>query len=348
MLRRKNNKLRTDNHFNVMKKLVVEGGDDEKRHYPPGHPASVRQSSKHNLTHLTKPENCQPKLDSDNERKRHLWEQITCEHPTFVQPTHQHSPNSRFLPLSGEIGSHCQTLSFLLDANRIPERQRCNSRQSLPLSTQSVWSFKSLFMCRARTGLLRPFKGPHLLDHLQLLKEGSDEMQNQSREYTLPRRRSILSERVDSRKHEKRPGVGCEGLPSSKTLRYRNHGRIPVSRQVSWVRIVNGIDKNVTETSETISFDYLEHRVAGKPVAKAKPQSKPTVTLSPVSIPVRERNWTDINPGKFRQDYFTVSKAMIRLLRHDPSIAREDDGAVRFDDIMEKSRQSSMVVRNGQ
>ena len=41
--------------------------------------------------------------------------------------------------------------------------------------------------------------------------------------------RSIPSERVDSRKHENRPGLGCEGLPSSKTLRYRNHGRIPVS-----------------------------------------------------------------------------------------------------------------------
>ena len=27
---------------------------------------------------------------------------------------------------------------------------------------------------------------------------------------------------------------------------------------------------------------------------------------------------------------------MIRILRHDPSIPREDDGAVRFDDIMEK------------
>ena len=40
---------------------------------------------------------------------------------------------------------------------------------------------------------------------------------------------------------------------------------------------------------------------------------------------------------------------MIRLLRHDPSIPREDDGAIRFDDIMEKnSRQSSMVLRNGQ
>ena len=32
---------------------------------------------------------------------------------------------------------------------------------------------------------------------------------------------------------------------------------------------------------------------------------------------------------------FAVSQAMIRLMRHDQSIPREDDGAVRFDDIME-------------
>ena len=31
-----------------------------------------------------------------------------------------------------------------------------------------------------------------------------------------------------------------------------------------------------------------------------------------------------------------MSKAMIRLLRHDQSVPREDDRAVRFDDIMEE------------
>ena len=61
-------------------------------------------------------------------------------------------------------------------------------------------------------------------------------------------------------------------------------------RTVSWVRIVNGIDKYVTETSETISLENVEHRVTKKPVTKAKPQPKPTVTLSPISLLVRERN----------------------------------------------------------
>ena len=55
-----------------------------------------------------------------------------------------------------------------------------------------------------------------------------------------------------------------------------------------------------------------------------------------LKIPHRERKWIDINPERFRQDCFAVSKFMIRLLRHDQSISREDDGAVRFDDIMDE------------
>ena len=107
-------------------------------------------------------------------------------------------------------------------------------------------------------------------------------------------------------------------------------------RTVSWVQIVNGINKYVTGTSETISLESVEHRVTGKLVAKARPQLKPAMTLSPISIPIRERKWTDINPEKFHEDCFAVSKAMIRLLRHDSSIPREDDRALRFVDLMEE------------
>ena len=93
---------------------------------------------------------------------------------------------------------------------------------------------------------------------------------------------------------------------------------------------MNGIDKFVTETSETISLENVEHRVTGKLVAKAKPQPKPTVTLSSISISGCERHWIDTNPERFRQHCFALSKPIIRLLRHDPSIPREDDGAIRF------------------
>ena len=102
-----------------------------------------------------------------------------------------------------------------------------------------------------------------------------------------------------------------------------------------WFRIVNGIIKYVTETSETISLENVEHRATGKLVAKARPRPKLGVTLSPISIPFHERKWIDINPQRFRQDCFAVSKVMIRLLRHGTSSPREDNEAVRFDDFVE-------------
>ena len=106
-------------------------------------------------------------------------------------------------------------------------------------------------------------------------------------------------------------------------------------RTVSWVRIVNGINKYVTETSEEIPVASVGERSTGKPVAKARPRPTPTLTLSPVPIPYRERKWIDTELGKFSQSCFEVSKLMIRLLRHDESVPQED-GAVRFDDLAEK------------
>ena len=116
----------------------------------------------------------------------------------------------------------------------------------------------------------------------------------------------------------------------------------------SWVRIVNGINEYVIETSETISLENAEHRATGRPVAKARPRLKLAVTLSSISIPLRERKWIDVIPERFRQDCFEVSKAMIRLLRHHPSIPREDDGAVLLTTLWKNSRHSLMVLRNGQ
>ena len=97
---------------------------------------------------------------------------------------------------------------------------------------------------------------------------------------------------------------------------------------------MNGINTYVNETLETISLESVEHRVTGKLVAKATPQLKLAVTLSPISI--LERKWIHINPEMFHEHYFEVSKAMIRLLLHGSSIPREDDGAVRLDDLMEE------------
>ena len=106
-------------------------------------------------------------------------------------------------------------------------------------------------------------------------------------------------------------------------------------RTVSWVRMVNGINKYVTETSEEISVGKRwEQEVHGKPVAKAKPRPMPTLTLTHVSTPHRERRSIDVDPGKYSQGCFEVSKFLITLLRHDDTVPREDDGAVRFDDLI--------------
>ena len=139
-------------------------------------------------------------------------------------------------------------------------------------------------------------------------------MKKSFREYTLPR-----SEPASQR-------YGIEVMIESL---FRD-------RTVSWVRIVKGINKYVTETSENISLASVKLRVPGKLVAKTRPQLKPAVTLSLISIPIRERTWIDVNPARFREDCLAVSKAMIRLLRHNPSILREDYGTERFDDIMEE------------
>ena len=168
--------------------------------------------------------------------------------------------------------------------------------------------------------------------------EGPNEMKNLCRECTLSRCEKASRAGGWVLGNAKiGPVLDVKGLSSS-----RRHG-IEISIEslfqegtASWVRIVNGIDKYVTETSETIYLENVEHRAKRKPVAKARPRPKLGVTLSPISLPTRDRKWIDINPWRFRQDCFAVSKVMIRLLRHGTSIPREDDGAVRFDDFVEE------------
>ena len=127
---------------------------------------------------------------------------------------------------------------------------------------------------------------------IKLDEEGPDEMKNLRREYTLPRSEEASRVRgwilgntkvgpvldVKVCVHQRRYGI--EILIESL---FRD-------RTVSWVRIVNGINKYVSETSETISLENDEHRVTVKLVAKAKPQAKPAVTLSPISIPSVQEN----------------------------------------------------------
>ena len=116
--------------------------------------------------------------------------------------------------------------------------------------------------------------------------EAPDEMKgSMSRVHLTSKRGIVPRKRVDPWKHENRPNSGCEV--------WYHAGRYGVQimieslfpdRTVSWVRIVNGINKYVTETSEEIHITSVEKRGSRKPVAKAKPRPKPALILSPVSI----------------------------------------------------------------
>ena len=79
---------------------------------------------------------------------------------------------------------------------------------------------------------------------------------------------------------------------------------------------------------------------------------KSKITLTPVSVSLRERKWVDVSPGSYDHECYVISKAMTRLLRHDQNIPQETDGAVKYEDIVEefnkrKKRGASQWSLNG-
>ena len=74
----------------------------------------------------------------------------------------------------------------------------------------------------------------------------------------------------------------------------------------------------------------------GQPVAKAKPKqtssSRPSSTTT--SIPYQERIWIDVEPRALDKKCVGVATLMIRLLRNDDSVHREEDGAVKRQDLV--------------
>ena len=56
----------------------------------------------------------------------------------------------------------------------------------------------------------------------------------------------------------------------------------------------------------------------------------PTTSFSTVTLPYHQRQWIDVESGKFDKNRIEVSKKLIRLLRHDQTVPQEEDGAVEF------------------
>ena len=115
------------------------------------------------------------------------------------------------------------------------------------------------------------------------IEEGSEVMQTACREYTQPRNLKTSRPRVDSFEYENRPSLGCENLVFTKDVYCIDImiESLCKDQTVSWVRIVNGINKYVTETSEEIPIENVQLFIStGRLVAKAKPRPKPVVNLS--------------------------------------------------------------------
>ena len=123
--------------------------------------------------------------------------------------------------------------------------------------------------------------------------EEGQQMQHLCREYTMPRNEKKTRVRGWFRKNT-RIGPVLNVKVCHHDVRYSIEVQLPSMFQdhtVSWVRIVNCVDKHVTESMPTAEEEDI---ASGKPIAKARPRQKPTVTLTSVSIPVTERKWIDI------------------------------------------------------
>ena len=104
---------------------------------------------------------------------------------------------------------------------------------------------------------------------------------------------------------------------------------------VSWIRIVNGIDKFVREAMPI----QKEEKASVKPAAKARPIFKPSSTSGWGFILIGQRKWIDIETQESNYPCcFQVSKFITRLLRHSKKVHREDDGAVEYDQVVDECK----------
>ena len=63
------------------------------------------------------------------------------------------------------------------------------------------------------------------------------------------------------------------------------------------------------------------------------------MNLSSNSVPINERKWMDIDTHPFDHSCFEMSNFMTRTLRHEASLLREINEAIKFDDLIEKLKE---------
>ena len=107
-------------------------------------------------------------------------------------------------------------------------------------------------------------------------------------------------------------------------------------RTESWVGIFNGVDKYLTESM-----------LIKEEVDIASPRQKPAVTLTSVSIPVRERKWIDIETQRSHDHKCSdVSKSHYYDMINQ-SLEEATERSSTMTSSTSAGRRSSMVLRNG-
>ena len=101
---------------------------------------------------------------------------------------------------------------------------------------------------------------------------------------------------------------------------------------VSWIRIVNGIDKFVRKAMPI----QEEEKASRKPGAKARPRLKLSSTSGGDFTPFEQRQWIDIETQESKDPCcFQVSQIITRLLRQSQKVYREEDGGVHYDQVID-------------
>ena len=108
---------------------------------------------------------------------------------------------------------------------------------------------------------------------------------------------------------------------------------------VSWIRIVNGVDKFVREAMPI----QEEEKASEKPAAKARPILTPPSTSGWEVTPIEQRQQIDIESQESNDPCcFQVLKFSTRLLRHNQQVYREGDGAVHYDQVIDECKRKAI------
>ena len=167
---------------------------------------------------------------------------------------------------------------------------------------------------------------------------------------TVPRNEKEDScERMDSQEYENRPSLNIKSLRSRWSIQYRSSNSFPSlfqDKTASWVRIVNGADKYVTESMLTTEE---EGRSFGKPIAKQGRRQKPTVTWLQFQFLFLKGNRSTLKHNDHTiKSVLKCQKAITRLLRHDQTVLRgSDEWPSTKTSSKSAGRRSLMLLRNG-